>query len=181
MTKRPGGCAPGRFCIWELSTDSYQVTAFRLSLRREAPQRPPNVAFSEPLERPVTQLAHAFARDAEHRAELLESVLASALEPEVETQDLRVARRERVERLLDFIGEKAVHRFLLGVRHFVGDETLDERAVAVGIHWGVEAHVAGVQRGERLDDVHREAGERGQLLGRRFTAHFLPQDLARLD
>src|ERR1019366_6348371 len=73
-------------------------------LRSEAAERPPHIALAQPLECAITQLAHAFARDAEHRADLLERVLASTLEPEVETQDLRVARRERAERLLDFIG-----------------------------------------------------------------------------
>src|ERR1035437_3247584 len=52
-----------------------------VSSRRERPEGATNVAFSQPLERTVAQLAHSFARDAEHRADLLESVLASALEP----------------------------------------------------------------------------------------------------
>ena len=109
---------------------------------------------SEPLERAVAQLADALAGDAEHAADLLERVLAPALEPEVEPQHLGVARRQRAERLLDLVGEEAVHRLPLRCRGMlVGDEALDERAVAFGIERRVEPHVARVERGERLHDV----------------------------
>src|SRR5687767_12382956 len=83
---------------------------------------------ARPLEGAIAQLANALARNAEHRPDLFERVLTSALETEIETQHLRVARRERVERLLDLIGEEAVHGLFLGVRHLVGHEALDERA-----------------------------------------------------
>ena len=85
------------------------------------------------------------------------------------------------ERLLDLVGEEAVHRFLFRVRHLVGDEALDERAIAFRIHRGVEAHVARVERGQRLHDVHRETGELRQLFGARLAIELLAQDLARLD
>src|SRR5919107_6238157 len=150
-------------------------------LRREAAQRPADVSLTEPLERPVTELPYPLARDAKHRADLLQRVLAPALQPEVEPEDLRVARWERRERLLDLVGEEAVHRLLLGVGHLVGDEPLDERAVALGVHRRVEAHVARVERGERLHDVDREPGELRQLLGARLAAELLAEDLRRLD
>ena len=67
--------------------------------------------------------------------------------------------RERAERLLDLVVEEAVHRLFFRVGHLVGDEALDERAVALGVHGRVEAHVAGIEGGERLHDVDREAGE----------------------
>ena len=150
----------------------------RYAQAAKLPSARPDVALAQALERTVAQLADPLARDAEHRADLLERVLAPALEAEVQPQHLRVARRQRVERLLDLVGEEAVHRLLLGVRHLVGDEALDERAIALGIHRRVEAHVAGVERGERLHDVDRKAGELRQLLGRRLAAQLLPQDLA---
>src|SRR5512138_2294552 len=77
----------------------------------EAAECAADVAFAEALEGTVAELAHALARDAEHRTDFLERVLASALESEVQAEDLRVARRERTERLLDFVGEEAVHGF----------------------------------------------------------------------
>src|SRR5688500_2785316 len=157
------------------------VLAGALGLGREAAEGAPDVALAEPLERAVAQLAHALARDAEHRADLLERVLAPALEAEVEAQHLGVARRERAERLLDLVGEEAVHRLLLGVGHLVGDEALDQRAVALGVHRRVAAHVAGVERGQRLHDVDRQAGELRELLGRRLAAQLLAQDLGGLD
>ena len=45
----------------------------------------------------------------------------------------------------------------------------------------VESHVAGVERGEGLDDIDGEAGEHGQLFGARLAVQLLAQDLARLD
>src|SRR5881394_3679673 len=100
----------------------------------KAAERAADVAFAKALEGAVAKLTDALARHAEHRADLLERVLASTFETEVETQNLRVARRQRAECLLDLIGEEAVHCFLLGVRHLVGDEALDERTIAFGIH-----------------------------------------------
>ena len=85
------------------------------------------------------------------------------------------------ERLLDLVGEEAVHRLLFRVRHLVGDEALDERAIAFGIHRRVESHVARVERGERLHDVDRQTGELRQLFGARLAVELLAQDLARLD
>src|SRR5829696_2839712 len=151
------------------------------ALRRERPQCPTHVALAEPLERAIAQLAHALARHAQHRADLLEGVLATALESEVEPQHLRVTRRQRVQRLLDLVGEEAIHGLLLRVRHLVGHEALDERAITLRIHRRVEAHVARVERGERLHDVHRETGELRKLLGARLAVELLAQDLGRLD
>src|SRR5688572_8251295 len=94
---------------------------FSLSLCGETPQRAPDVAFTQPLERAITQLTHALARNAEHRADLLERVLTTALEPEVQPEHLCVPWRKRTECLLDFVGEEAVHRLFLRVRHLVGD------------------------------------------------------------
>src|SRR5438034_3054127 len=91
-------------------------------LRGEAAEGATDVALAEALEGPVAKLAHPLAGDAEHRADLLECVLTAAFEPEVEPQDLRVARRQRAERLLDLIGEEAIHRLFLGIGHLIGDE-----------------------------------------------------------
>src|SRR5688500_6110211 len=72
--------------------------AFRLALkcqsliplRREAPERASNLAFAQALQRTIAELPNALAGDAEHRADLLERVLASAFQAEVEPQHLRV-------------------------------------------------------------------------------------------
>src|SRR5262245_3594037 len=41
-------------------------------LRREASERATHVAFTQALEGPVAELAHALARDTQHRADFLE-------------------------------------------------------------------------------------------------------------
>src|SRR5215831_5384626 len=147
----------------------------------EAAQCAADVAFAQALERAVAKLSDSLARDAEHGADLLERVLAAALEPEVQAEDFGVAWRERAQGLLDLVGEEAVHRLFLSIRHLVGHEALDERPVALGIHRRVEADVRGVERGERLDDVDREAGELRQLLGARLAVELLAENLGRLD
>src|SRR5687768_9074133 len=105
--------------------------AIRKGLRRERSQRPPNVPFTEALERPVPKLTDALTGNSEQRANLLERVLSPALEPKVQPEDLGIPRRQRRKRRLDLIVEEAVHCFLLGVRHLVGDEALDQRAIAL--------------------------------------------------
>src|SRR5215467_10980802 len=150
-------------------------------LRGKAPQRAADVAFTQALERAVAKLSDSLARDAEHGADLFERVLAAAFEPEVQAEDFGVAWRQRAQGLLDLVGEEAVHRLFLGIRHLVGHEALDERAIALGIHRCVEADVRGVERSERLNDVDREAGELRQLLGARLAVELLPENLGRLD
>ena len=63
----------------------------------------------------------------------------------------------------DVVGEEAVHGFFFGVGHFVGHEAFDERAIAIGIHGCVEAHVAGVEGGERLHDIDRQTRYLGEF------------------
>src|SRR4051812_18836784 len=96
-------------------------------LRGEAAEGAAHVPFAQTLERPVAKLAHTLARDTEHGTDFLERMLAAAFEAEVEAQHFRVARRQRAERLLDFVSEEAVHRFLFGIGHLVGDEALEQR------------------------------------------------------
>src|SRR5690242_3174513 len=148
---------------------------------REAPEGTPNVSLTKTLQRAIPELAHTLARHAEHRANLLQRVLTSAFESEVETEDLRVTRWQRAESLLDLVGEEAVHRFLFGIRHLVSHEALDERAIAFWIHRRIEAHIARVQRGERLHDVDRQAGELRQLLRAGLAVQLLAENLGRLD
>src|SRR6185436_1942351 len=152
-----------------------------VDLRGDAAQCPSYVAFAQALERTVAQLADALARDAKHGADLFERVFATALESEVQTEYLRVARRQRTKCKLDLIGEEAIHGFLFGVRHLVGDEAFDERAIAFGVHGRVETHIAGVERGERLHHVDREARQLRQLFGTRLATELLTKDLRRLD
>src|SRR5438309_655347 len=140
------------------------------NLRCEGPQRLAHRAFAQPLQGAVAQLADALARDAEHAADLLQGVLAPAVQPEVEAQHLRVALLETVQRRLDLVGQEAVHRLLFRVREVLGDEALDQGAVAVGIKRRVEAHVARVEGGERLHHLERQLGGVGDLLRRRLAA-----------
>src|SRR5687768_10398624 len=108
-------------------------------------------------------------------------MLSATFEAEIEAQDLRVARWQRAQRELDLVGEKAVHRFLLRVGHLIGDEPLDERPIALGIHRRVEPDVASVERRKRLNDVDRQAGELRELLRGRLSTELLAQTLGRLD
>src|SRR5690242_5470164 len=147
----------------------------------EAAQRATHVSFAQAFERTVAQLAHALARDTEHRADLLERVLAPAVQTKVETRDFRIARRQRAERLLDFVGQEPVHGFLFGVGHLISDEALDERAIALRIHRRIESHITRVERGERLHDVDRQAGEMRQLFRQRLAPQLLTENLRRLD
>src|SRR5215213_6932049 len=75
----------------------------RPPLGREAAQRSADVPFAETLERPVAELPYSLARDAEHRADLLQRVLAPAFQPEIQPEHLRVSRGKRRERLLDLV------------------------------------------------------------------------------
>src|SRR5260370_38927122 len=95
-------------------------------LRRERRERLPDVAVAQPLERAIPQLPHSFARHAEHAADLLERVLAAAVQTEVEPQHLGVAPLQRRERLLDLVRQEPVHRLVLGVGEVLGDEALDQ-------------------------------------------------------
>src|SRR6266487_880687 len=61
----------------------------------EARERLADVAVAQPLQRAITQLAHPLTRHAQHAADLLERVLPSAVQAEVEPQDLRVAPLDR--------------------------------------------------------------------------------------
>src|SRR5688572_3246055 len=100
--------------------------AVKERLCREATQRAADVAFTEPLERPVPKLTDALAGDAEQRANFLERVLAPALEPEIQPENLRVPRGKRRQSRFDLVVEEAVHCLLLRVRHLVSDEPLDQ-------------------------------------------------------
>src|SRR4051812_49408773 len=87
----PGGRPP-------LSARRRRATRAACGSGREAAERAADVPLAEALEGAVAELADPLAGDAEHGADLLERVLAPALEPEVQAEDLGVARREGVER-----------------------------------------------------------------------------------
>ena len=72
----------------------------------ERPECAADVAFAEALEGAVAELPDALARDAEHGADFLEGVFASAFEAEVEAQHLGVAGRQGVEGLFDLVVRK---------------------------------------------------------------------------
>src|SRR5512135_2629676 len=105
-------CSPGLCDARCSSVLLSRSRSFSAALAAERLQRAANVAFAQALEGAVAKLAYPFARDAEHGTDFLKRVLAAALETEVQAQHLGVARRERAERLLDLVGEEAVHRLL---------------------------------------------------------------------
>src|SRR5690606_33459136 len=97
--------------VTNLEKGDADVTKSRASAR-EARQRATGVAFLEPLQGPISELAHSLTGHAEHLADLLERVLATAVEAEVQSQHSRVARRQRGQRLLASLG--LLPRELLG-------------------------------------------------------------------
>src|SRR6266576_3627875 len=105
----------------------------------EARERLADVAVAQPLQRAIAQLAHPLTRHAQHAADLLERVLPSAVQTEVQPQYFGIAALQRVERLLDLVGQEAIHRLIFRVRQVLGDEALDQRAITVGIERRVEA------------------------------------------
>src|SRR5260221_3602026 len=122
----------------------------------EARERLADLAVTQPLQRAVAQLTHAFARDAEHSPDLFQGMLTATIKAEVEAQDLGIAPLQRVQRLLDLVGQEAIHRLIFRVRQVLGDEPLDERAITVGIERPVEPDAARAQRGERPHASERQ-------------------------
>src|SRR5688572_3470045 len=98
----------------------------RAFLRGETPESATYVSLSEPLQCTVAKLTNTLARDAEHRADLLECVLASAFKAEVQAEHLCIPWRKRRQSSLYLVVEEAVHCLLLSVGHFIGDEPLDQ-------------------------------------------------------
>src|SRR5256885_2084839 len=103
------------------------------ALCREARQRLAYLAAPQALQAPTPQLPHPLARYAEHAADLLERVLAAAVQAEIQAQHLGVAPLQRAQRLLDLVRQEAVHRLVFRVGEVFGDEPLDQRAIAVRI------------------------------------------------
>jgi hypothetical protein len=126
-------------------------------------------------------LPDPFPGDAEHAADFLERVLAAAVQPEIQAEDLGVARRQGLESGLDLVGEEPFHRRLFGVRKILGDEPFDERPIALGVERSVEPHLTGVERGQRLHDLEREVRGLGDFFRRGFAPQLLAQGLGRPD
>src|SRR6266566_552302 len=89
----------------------------------------------------AAQLANPLASHTQHPADLFQRVLPAAVQPEVETENLRITPLQGVERLLDLVRQEAIHRLIFRVRQILGDEALDQRAIAVGVERGVEPYV----------------------------------------
>src|SRR6478735_5266748 len=81
----------------------------------------------ELLQRVVLDLADALARDAERPADLLERLRRAAVQAEAERDDLALAERQRVQRLLDVLPAEAQLR---RVERALGRLVLDEVAEA---------------------------------------------------
>src|SRR5262245_39769484 len=153
----------------------------KVRLGREARQRAADVAFAQPLERAVAQLAHPLAGDAEHAADFLQGVLPAAVEAEVEPEHLGVPRRQGAEGGLDLLGEEAVHRLLFRVTLLVGDEPVDQTAIAFRVERRIQPDIGRVERRERLDHVEREPGGAGDLLRRGLAPELLAERLGGAD
>src|SRR5258707_2969267 len=137
------------------------------------------IAIAKPLQRTIAELPHALASHAQHSANLFQRVLTPAIQTEVQPQHFGIAALQRVERLLDLVGQEAIHRLIFRVRQVLRDEALDERAITVGIERGIEPYVAGVERGERLHDLERQLRRVGDLFRRRLSTQRLPEILGR--
>src|SRR3954469_20990068 len=90
------------------------------TLSSERSQRAADIALAEPLERAVAKLTYTLTRDAEQRSDLLEGMLPPTLQAKVQSENLRIARRQSRKCSLDLVVEEAVHCFLFGVGHLVG-------------------------------------------------------------
>src|SRR6266550_422837 len=143
----------------------------------EARERLAYISVTQTFQRAIAQLPHALASHAEHSPDLFQRVLTSAVQTEVQPQHFGIAALQRIERLLDLVGQEAIHRLIFRVRQILGDEALDERAITIGIERGVEPHVAGVERGERLHDLERQLRRVGDLFRRRLSTQRLPEIL----
>src|SRR5690606_8838836 len=143
----------------------------------EALQRGAEIAFAQPLEGAVAQLAYALTRHTQHVADLFERVLASAVEAEVQPHDTRIARRQRVERAVDLLREQPLLYSLLRLLRLVGHEALDELAVVAVADRRIETDLGGVQRLERSNDFRRERGGGRNFLDARIAAELLLEPL----
>src|SRR2546423_1103640 len=94
-------------------------------------------------------------------------MLTSTVETEIEAQHLCIAALQRIERLLDLIGQEAIHRLIFRIRQVLGDEALDERAATAGVERRIAPHVARVERGERLPGPEQRIRRLADLLGER--------------
>src|SRR2546430_7635711 len=86
------------------------VVASWNGLRREARERLPHVSVPQPFQRPIAQLPHPLARHAEHAADLLARVLATAVQAGIQSQHLAVAPLQRAQRLLDLVRQRSEER-----------------------------------------------------------------------
>src|SRR5919107_5409275 len=100
--------------------------------RREARQCPPHLALAQPFQSPISKLTDSFSGDTQHAADLLQGMLSSAIEPEVEAEHLGVARREGAERGIDLFDEEVLHGLLFGISLLLSNEAVDHGAVALG-------------------------------------------------
>jgi len=150
-------------------------------LCRETGQCLAHVTLAQPFQRAVAQLANSLSRDAQHSADFLQRMLATAVETEVELQNPGIARGQRGESFLDLITQETVHRGLFRVRQILGDEAFDQRPITVRLQRCVEAHLAGIESRQRLYHLERETSRRGDLLRRRLATKFLAERFGRPD
>src|SRR5215208_2815547 len=144
---------------------------------REARQGTPDFTFTQPLQRPIAQLTHSLAGDAQHATYFLERVLPSAVEPEVESQDFSIARCQRPQRGIDLLSQEVLHGPLFRVALLLGNEPIDHGALALLIEWRIQPYLAGIQRRQRAHHVHGQPGALRDLLVGRLPPEVLPQGL----
>src|SRR5690606_22469631 len=146
--------------------------------RRERGQRLPFLPFTQALECTVPELANSLSRHAENVADLLERVLAAAIQPEVEPQHLGIARLQRLECAPDSLREQVLLHFLLGEDRLFGDEPVHQLRILRVTDRCVQPDLGSIQRLQALHDLWREAGCLRQLLRRGITPQLLLQPLS---
>src|SRR5690349_10067166 len=94
--------------------------------------------MAKPRQRLFLDLAHALARDAEKRADLLEGHWLAAIEAEVETENLGVPFLEVRQRLFDRLGERLLEGLLVrrGVERV--RQVVEQLVVFTGGHRRIE-------------------------------------------
>ena len=143
------------------------------------PQQADSAAISrcsrEPPERLHLDLAHAFARDSQPPADLLERLrVLVAVEPVAQLDHELLALRQRLDRAMERVVAEREHDFLLDVAGILRDEVA-ERGVAVVADGLVEARDRARGRAHLLHVLERKLRLVGDLFVRRLRARAAPR------
>src|SRR6185503_4990169 len=163
--KKPSEILEGLLC---LSGSLFPVSAFS-GLGNQVLQPLSLVSLAEAGEGAVAELTDPLAGNTHHAADLLERPAVAIVQPEVEPENLRIARRQGRQSRLDVmslaVGDGRTVRALLVKR----GEALDPLA-RISIPGGmVETDCLGVEGAQTANRLHREARGASQFLGSRHA------------